>query len=142
MHLPQFVAPSGWTPAQYLRKMAVRNITNRYPDCKTWSQERKDAFKARLDYELGVIESMGFSSYISIVEDFIRYTKEHYGTGSVGPGRGSGAGSLVCYLVGITNIDPLKYGLIFERFLNPERVSMPKQYWATIVNPITQGCAA
>lgn len=142
MHLPQFVAPSGWTPAQYLRKMAIRNIMNRYPDCKTWSQGRKDAFKARLDYELGVIENMGFSSYISIVEDFIRYTKEHYGTGSVGPGRGSGAGSLVCYLVGITNIDPLKYGLIFERFLNPERVSMPKQYWATIVNPITQGCAA
>lgn len=142
MHLPQFVAGDGITPAQYLRKMAVRNIVNRYPDCKSWDKGRQQAFKERLEYELGVIENMGFSSYISIVEDFIRFAKENFGSGAVGPGRGSGAGSLVCYLVGITNIDPLKYGLIFERFLNPERVSMPKQYWATIVNPITQGCAA
>lgn len=125
MHLPQFVDPAGDTPGEYLKKMALKNVPKRYPDCKGWTDERKAEFKKRLSYELGIIEKMGFSSYISIVEDFIRYTKERFGDGSVGPGRGSGAGSLVCYLVGITNIDPLRYGLIFERFLNPERVSMP-----------------
>lgn len=143
MHLPEFVdTQNGYSPAQYLRKMAEKNVIIKYPDCKQWPPERQKAFKERLYYELGIIEKMGYSSYISIVEDFIRYTKEHFGPEAVGPGRGSGAGSLVCYLVGITNIDPLRYGLIFERFLNPERVSMPKQYWAPIVNPITQGCAA
>lgn len=143
MHLPEFVdTVNGYAPAQYLRKMAEKNVIVKYPDCKQWTPERQKAFKERLYYELGVIEKMGYSSYISIVEDFIRYTKENFGSESVGPGRGSGAGSLVCYLIGITNIDPLKYNLIFERFLNPERVSMPKQYWAPIVNPITQGCAA
>lgn len=142
MHLPEFVdTVNGYAPAQYLRKMAKKNVIVKYPDCKQWTPERQKAFKERLYYELGVIEKMGYSSYISIVEDFIRYTKENFGSESVGPGRGSGAGSLVCYLIGITNIDPLKYNLIFERFLNPERVSMPKQYWAPIVNPITQGCA-
>lgn len=125
MHLPQFVAPDGQTPAQYLRKSAVQNILKKYPDCMSWSKERQTAFKQRLNYELSIIEKMGYSSYISIVEEFIRYAKSNFGTDSVGPGRGSGAGSLVCFLVGITNIDPLKYGLIFERFLNPERVSMP-----------------
>ena len=126
MHLPQFEdTENGLTPSRYLRKMAVDNIEKKYPDCKKWSKERQKAFKERLNYELGIIDKMGYSSYISIVEDFIRYTKEHFGNESVGPGRGSGAGSLVCYLVGITNIDPLKYNLIFERFLNPERVSMP-----------------
>lgn len=126
MHLPEFVdSVNGYSPAQYLRKMAEKNVIVKYPDCKEWTPERQKAFKERLYYELGVIEKMGYSSYISIVEDFIRYTKEHFGPEAVGPGRGSGAGSLVCYLVGITNIDPLRYGLIFERFLNPERVSMP-----------------
>ena len=126
MHLPRFVdTANGLSPAQYLRKMATKNVIAKYPDCKQWTPERQKAFKERLFYELGVIEKMGYSSYISIVEDFIRYTREHFGPESVGPGRGSGAGSLVCYLIGITNIDPLRYGLIFERFLNPERVSMP-----------------
>ena len=126
MHLPEFVdTVNGYSPAQYLRKMAEKNVIVKYPDCKEWTLERQKAFKERLYYELGIIEKMGYSSYISIVEDFIRYTKENFGAESVGPGRGSGAGSLVCYLIGITNIDPLKYNLIFERFLNPERVSMP-----------------
>lgn len=143
LHLPVFTdTANGYSPAQYLRKMACKNVVAKYPDCKSWTKKQQQSFKERLEYELGIIEQMGYSSYIAIVEDFIRWAKEHYGPESVGPGRGSGAGSLVCYLVGITNIDPLKYGLIFERFLNPERVSMPKQYWAPIVNPITQGCAA
>ena len=96
----------------------------------------------RLKYELSVIEKMGYSSYIAIVQDFIFYGRKIGGEAAIGPGRGSAAGSIVCYLADITDIDPLRYDLIFERFLNPERVSMPEQYWAVGVNPITQGCAA
>lgn len=126
MHLPEFVDEEGaLCPAEYLRQLAKNNILSRYPDYTKWEDERKKDFDARLEYELGVIEKMGYSSYIAIVEDFISYAKRSYGPDAVGPGRGSGAGSLVCYLIGITNIDPLRYDLIFERFLNPERVSMP-----------------
>lgn len=126
MHLPEFIDDAnGFTPDEYLKKVSIRNIVNRYPDCKSWGAERKAEFLKRLDYELSVIQKMGYSSYLSIVEDFISYSRKNFSEDSVGPGRGSGAGSLVCYLAGITNIDPLRYGLIFERFLNPERVSMP-----------------
>lgn len=143
MHLPAFVDEKYHLPPdEYLRKISMDGIRRRYPDYDDWDDARRKAFDDRLEYELGVIKKMGYSSYISIVEDFISWTKAHYSTESVGPGRGSGAGSLVCYLTGITNIDPLRYNLIFERFLNPERVSMPERYWAFIVNPITQGCAA
>ena len=143
MHLPAFVDEKYHLPPdEYLRKISMDGIRRRYPDYDSWDADRKKVFDDRLEYELGVIKKMGYSSYISIVEDFISWTKAHYSTDSVGPGRGSGAGSLVCYLTGITNIDPLRYNLIFERFLNPERVSMPERYWAFIVNPITQGCAA
>ena len=143
MHLPAFVDEKYHLPPdEYLRKISMDGIRRRYPDYDSWDADRKKAFDDRLEYELGVIKKMGYSSYISIVEDFISWTKAHYSTESVGPGRGSGAGSLVCYLTGITNIDPLRYNLFFERFLNPERVSMPERYWAFIVNPITQGCAA
>lgn len=142
MHLPEFKDEGGLAPDVYLRKMAIGNISRRYPDYDSWEDPRKKSFMDRIEYELGVIDKMGYSSYIDIVEDFINYSKRNFGDESIGPGRGSGAGSLVCYLVGITNIDPLRYDLIFERFLNPERVSMPERYWAIIVNPITQGCAA
>ncbi len=125
-HLPEFVdTKGGLSPAKYLKKVAETNVLRCYPDCKSWDAERQKAFKDRLKYELGVIEKMGYSSYLSIVEDFISWTRATYSPEAVGPGRGSGAGSLVCYLTGITNIDPLKYDLIFERFLNPDRVSMP-----------------
>src|SRR5262249_61067344 len=82
-----------------------------------------DAVEARLAHELAVIEKMGFAGYFRVVRDFIRYAREQ-GI-AVGPGRGSSAGSLTAYCLGITNIDPLRYGLLFERFLNPERISMP-----------------
>lgn len=127
MHLPTFEDQKwGLSPANYLRKITTDNINVRYPDFDSWSANKKTDFNNRVDYELSVIEKMGYSSYISIVEDFISYAKNNFSSDSVGPGRGSGAGSLVCFLTGITNIDPLKYNLIFERFLNPERVSMPK----------------
>ena len=126
MHLPEFVDEKYHLPPdEYLRKIAYDGIQRRFPDYDTWDKDRQKAFIDRLEYELGVIKKMGYSSYISIVEDFISWTKNHFSNESVGPGRGSGAGSLVCYLTGITNIDPLRYNLIFERFLNPERVSMP-----------------
>ena len=84
---------------------------------------KKKDYIARAEYELSVIESMGFTDYILIVRDYVTYAKTH-GI-AVGPGRGSGAGSLVNYLIGITDVDPLRFDLLFERFLNPERVSMP-----------------
>ena len=89
---------------------------------RKYGPNRQDA-RDRMEYELGVIESMGYVDYFLIVWDFIHYAKTH-GVG-VGPGRGSGAGSIVAYALDITEIDPLKYALVFERFLNPERVSMP-----------------
>ena len=122
-HYPEYITPDGSTPGEYLEKMAREGIKYRY--LGTWDKEKED----RLVYELNTIENMGYSSYICIVADFIKWTKAYGkkdGVGyTVGPGRGSGAGSIVLFLVTITAIDPIKYGLVFERFLNVERVSMP-----------------
>ncbi|MEE1199111.1 MAG: DNA polymerase III subunit alpha, partial [Christensenellales bacterium] len=115
-YLPQFPLPEGETNVGYLRKLTEAGLERRY------GGNRPDA-RARMEYELDVIISMGYTDYFLIVWDFIDYAKTH-GVG-VGPGRGSGAGSIVAYALGITEIDPLKYALVFERFLNPERISMP-----------------
>ena len=115
-HLPTFPLPEGETNVGYLRRLCEAGIRRRY------GEGRADV-RERLEYELGVIESIGYVDYFLIVWDFIHYAKTH-GVG-VGPGRGSGAGSIVAYALDITEIDPLKYALVFERFLNPERVSMP-----------------
>lgn len=115
-HLPKFDVPDGQDAHQYLTKLCYQGLSRRYSNVT-------EELKSRLDYELGVIANMGFTDYFLIVSDFITYAKTH-GV-AVGPGRGSAAGSIVSYTLGITNIDPIKYSLIFERFLNPERVSMP-----------------
>ncbi|MCR5480358.1 MAG: DNA polymerase III subunit alpha [Ruminococcus sp.] len=125
MHLPTFDTHSDATPIQYLEGFARKNIKNKYPDFDAQTQEWKENFEKRLTYELSIIEKMGYASYIAIVQDFIVYAKNIDGVEKVGLGRGSAAGSLVCYLCDITGIDPIRYGLIFERFLNPDRVSMP-----------------
>lgn len=145
-HYPIFHTPDGSTAGEYLRKRAYEGVSWRYPDGSFQDYER-------LEQELNVICSMGYADYHCIVEDFLRYARaagrldlknpeqkklalsfdtekieqfvKNMPGEAVGPGRGSSAGSLVCYLIGITNIDPLKYGLLFERFLNPERISMP-----------------
>ncbi len=114
--LPDFPVPDGFTTFEYLQKLCYDGLKERYPD-------RADTLKPRLDEELGVIKNMGYVEYFLIVWDYIRFAREQ-GI-MVGPGRGSAAGSLVSYTTGITNIDPIRYGLIFERFLNPERISMP-----------------
>lgn len=148
-HYPKFKTPNGETPEEFLSKMAYAGIEKRYG--KNWTEEHQK----RLEHELSVICSMGYADYHCIVQDFLEYAREagklylndpkeasiartfdidtikayneaHDRVGEcVGPGRGSAAGSIVCYLIGITNIDPLRYDLLFERFLNPERVSMP-----------------
>jgi DNA polymerase-3 subunit alpha len=116
LYLPEFPIPAGFTPDSYLRRLCLEKLPARYPDAGPTETER-------LDYELGVIAQMGFASYFLIVWDFVNFARQE-GI-AVGPGRGSAAGSIVAYLLGITNIDPLQYGLLFERFLNPERVTMP-----------------
>jgi len=115
-HLPGFETPKGMTKEAYLEKLCTQGLKERFA---TVTQEISD----RLDYELKIIKKMGFVSYFLIVWDFINYSKQH--NIPVGPGRGSAAGSLVSYLLGITDLDPLKYGLLFERFLNPDRAGMP-----------------
>ena len=115
-HLPKFPLPEGMTDEMYLRKLCTDYLPEKYPEI---TQEVKE----RLEYELGVIHSMGFDSYFLIVWDFINYARSV--KIPVGPGRGSAAGSIVAYALGITDLDPLKYDLLFERFLNPERVTMP-----------------
>ena len=115
--LPKFETPKGIDSKDYLRKLCTEGLYKRYGE-----NPRKEALD-RLNYELSVIQSMGYVDYFLIVWDFIRFAREK-GI-MTGPGRGSGAGSIVAYTLGITKIDPLKYNLIFERFLNPERVSMP-----------------
>lgn len=115
-HLPGFTPPDGETSAQYLRRLSVEGLKKRYPE--SFSEHR-----GRLDFELSVIEEMGYEDYFLIVWDFIRFAKD---SGiAVGPGRGSGGGSLVAYALEITAVDPMKYDLLFERFLNPERISLP-----------------
>lgn len=116
-HLPEFELPEGETSAaHYLRKLCEQGLKVRYGELTPEILER-------MDYELGVIDDMGFNNYFLVVWDFIKYAKDH-GI-MVGPGRGSAAGSLVAYGLDITTLDPLKYNLLFERFLNPERVTMP-----------------
>lgn len=115
-HLPHFDVPEGETATTYLRHLCEREIPRLYGTVTPELQER-------LDYELSVIAQMGFDDYFLIVWDYVRYAREH--DILVGPGRGSAAGSVVAYLLGITGLDPLKYNLLFERFLNPERISMP-----------------
>ena len=114
--LPVFPVPDGYTAWDYLQKLCYEGLERRYPNP---AQELKE----RLEYELETIHSMGFVDYFLIVSDFIKYAKDN-GI-PVGPGRGSAAGSIVSYCLEITNIDPLKYSLLFERFLNPERLTMP-----------------
>ena len=114
--LPKYDVPDGWTSWEYLNKLCHEGLAERY-------QPVSEELTTRLDYELSVIKTMGYVDYFLIVWDFIKYAKDH-GI-MVGPGRGSAAGSLVSYCLGITTIDPILYQLLFERFLNPERVSMP-----------------
>ncbi|WP_028007666.1 DNA polymerase III subunit alpha [Solimonas flava] len=120
-HLPNFPVPDGYDTNSWLRHRAEEGLRERFamitlaaPEAEYWK---------RLDYELGIIEKMGFAGYFLVVSDFIEWAKTH--GCPVGPGRGSGAGSLVAYAIKITDLDPLPYNLLFERFLNPERVSMP-----------------
>lgn len=114
--LPKFELPQGYTSFEYLSELCFKGLDERYPD------HDEDLVK-RMDYELDTIRKMGFVDYFLIVWDFINYAKTH--DVAVGPGRGSAAGSIVSYCLKITDIDPIKYNLLFERFLNPERVSMP-----------------
>ena len=115
-HLPSFPVPDGYTNEGYFREVCEKGFAERYADPPR-------EYRERLEYEIGVISRMGYVNYYLIVWDFIRYAKEQ-GI-PVGPGRGSGAASIVAYCMHITEVDPMKYALIFERFLNPERVSMP-----------------
>ena len=116
-HLPEFKLPEGWTDGDaYFQKLCDDGFARRYPNAP-------EGYRQRLEYEMGVIRQMGFVEYFLIVSDFIGYAKSH-GI-PVGPGRGSGAGSMVAYCLRITEIDPMQYDLYFERFLNPERVTMP-----------------
>lgn len=120
IQLPHFEVPDGFDGNSYLQDLCEKGIKRRYPKL---SKEELKPIKERLNYELGVIAKMGWPSYFLIVADFVNWAKDNKIV--VGPGRGSAAGSLVCYLTGITNLDPLAYDLLFERFLNPERISMP-----------------
>ena len=115
--LPHFDVPDGRDHFDYLRDMCERGFLDRY------GENAPESYRRRLDYELDVIRTMGYVDYYLIVWDFVRYAKSQ--KIPVGPGRGSGAGSIAAYCIGITGIDPMKYNLLFERFLNPERVSMP-----------------
>ncbi len=125
-YLPQFPTPNNESLDDYLRVQAHAGLLQRlevlYPDPQVREAKRPE-YEARLEFEVGIIIQMGFPGYFLIVADFINWAK-HNGV-PVGPGRGSGAGSLVAYSLGITDLDPLRYALLFERFLNPERVSMP-----------------
>lgn len=122
IQLPYFEVPEGKTPDIYLRELCEAGFFNRYGITKDNLGDRQDVIE-RLDYELSVIKKTGFASYFLIVQDFVNWAKNN--SIVVGPGRGSAAGSIVSYLINITDIDPIKYELIFERFLNPERISMP-----------------
>jgi DNA polymerase-3 subunit alpha len=121
--LPNYEVPEGHTHEGYLRELCFAGLDRRYKALDKPPRTDIPELTERLEYELGVIAQMGYTDYFLIVWDFIHYSKEHGIV--VGPGRGSAAGSLAAYALGITEIDPIKYGLIFERFLNPERISMP-----------------
>ena len=123
-HLPDYAVPDGLLPADYLRDQAEAGLAMRLAEAGPGQISGPvEGYKQRLAEELAVICRMGFAGYFLIVADFIRWAKEH--EIPVGPGRGSGAGSLVAWVLGITDLDPIHYDLLFERFLNPERVSMP-----------------
>ncbi len=114
--LPEFIVPTGYSPDSYLQELAMDGLKKRYTPLT-------EEVTNRFNYELSVINKMGFASYFLIVADFVSHAKNN--NISVGPGRGSAAGSIIAYSLGITNIEPLKYHLLFERFLNPDRISMP-----------------
>src|SRR3989338_2012555 len=114
--LPKYNVPEGYTPNSYIRKLCEEKLSKRV-------QEITPEVTERLEYELGVIEKTGFADYFLIVQDFVNWAKDHGIV--VGPGRGSAAGSIISYILNITDLDPLKYNLLFERFLNPDRISMP-----------------
>lgn len=116
--LPSFPLPENTTAEEYLRELCELGLKKRYPDKEITPVQRE-----RLDYELSIIEKTGFASYFLIVQDFVNWAKDNGVV--VGPGRGSAAGSFVAYLTSITNLDPIEHDLLFERFLNPERISMP-----------------
>lgn len=116
VYLPTYNPPQGYDLDSYLRKLCEEGLSRRYP-------EKSEEVRQRLEEELSIISKMGYAGYFLIIWDVIHYAKKK-GI-MIGPGRGSAAGSLVAYLLGITNIDPLAYGLLFERFLNPERKAMP-----------------
>ena len=118
--LPDYPVPDGETIEAFLSRLSFEGLQQRFPD---WTDEQLAPYRERLDFELNTINQMGFPGYFLVVMDFIRWAKEQ--DIPVGPGRGSGAGSLVAYALGITDLDPIAYDLLFERFLNPERVSMP-----------------
>lgn len=116
-HLPHYQVPKEYPNAEsYLHALCERGLQKRYGD-------RKEEYRERLDYELSIISSMGFIDYFLVVWDYVNFAKTHHVI--VGPGRGSAAGSLVAYVIGITDVEPMQYNLLFERFLNPERVTMP-----------------
>ncbi len=117
---PHYQTPDGSDEKEFLRKLAYKGLERR---TQGFDKDKKELYRKRLEHELAIIEQMGFSGYFLIVWDFVNYAKRN-GI-PVGPGRGSAAGSLVSYSIGITDIDPIKYNLLFERFLNPERVTMP-----------------
>lgn len=116
VHLPKFDVPDGKSATQYMEELVMQRASNRYP-------EITEEVKARIAYELGVINKTGYADYFLIVQDFVNWAKDHGIV--VGPGRGSAAGSIIAYILNITDIDPLKYDLLFERFLNPDRIQMP-----------------
>ena len=116
LHMPTYEVPRGFTDREYLEKLVRNGMQRRYG-------QDYSAYEKRMEYELNVINSMGFTDYFLIVWDYVNFAREHHIM--VGPGRGSAAGSIVSYALGITDIDPIEYNLLFERFLNPERVSMP-----------------
>jgi len=119
--IPDYPIPAGYTAATYLEKVAWDGLLQRHNGQSR--EEIKLEYRERLDYELKMMQQMGFATYFLVVWDFIKFARDH--NIPVGPGRGSAAGSLVAYAMGITNIDPVHHGLLFERFLNPERKSMP-----------------
>ncbi len=126
-HLPNFPTEEGRSVEEEIRHRAFKGLEARFEEKKilgeVLSEEKKDEYKNRLEYELSIVDRMGFNGYYLIVQDFINWAKSH--DIPVGPGRGSGAGSLVAFTLRITDLDPIPYHLLFERFLNPERISMP-----------------
>jgi len=121
--LPRFQLPEGVSEEEWIRKLAAEGLERRFKEAADGYALDRDAYRARLEMELGVIVRMGFPGYFLIVQDFINWAKTH--DVPVGPGRGSGAGSIVAWALRITDLDPIRWNLLFERFLNPERVSMP-----------------